>query len=335
MASKIPVIDIAPLVNPQKSERTTQKLVKDLYEALHSVGFFYIQNHGIPDEVVQKLLNYSKEFFALPKEQKMQIDMKNAGLAWRGFFPVGAELTSGKPDKKEGLYFGKELELDHPAVLNKTPLHGQNQWPRKPDFKPLILDYMARMTKLGHQLMNGIALSLGLDEAYFLQRFTDDPTVLLRIFNYPQHIWENEADEWGVREHTDMGFLTILFQDKSGGLQVKGLDNQWIEAPPINGTFVVNIGDMLEVWTKGIYRATPHRVRNQGTGDRISIPFFFDPNWNANLRPIPEDMLPPHKPKDSYGKIRNWDGVNLSRLTDITYGEFVWSKVKTVFPWLV
>jgi isopenicillin N synthase-like dioxygenase len=194
---------------------------------------------------------------------------------------------------------------------------------------------MEKATQLGHQLMKGIALSLGLEQEYFLKRFTTDPTILLRIFNYPKHVWENEADEWGVREHTDMGFLTILLQDNSGGLQVKGLDDQWIEAPPIDGTFVVNIGDMLEVWTKGIYRATPHRVRNQGKGDRISIPFFFDPNWNANLKPIAEHLLPSQEANAAYGKTRAWDGVNLSKLTDITYGEFVWSKVKTVFPWLV
>jgi 2OG-Fe(II) oxygenase superfamily len=95
----------------------------------------------------------------------------------------------------------------------------------------------------------------------------------------------------GVREHTDYGFLTILLQDQSGGLQVRSLDGEWIDAPPVDDSFVVNIGDMLELWTHGLYRATPHRVRNKGTGDRLSFPLFFDPNWQSSLAPIDPSLL--------------------------------------------
>jgi isopenicillin N synthase-like dioxygenase len=262
--------------------------------------------------------------------------MEKAGKAWRGYFPVGGELTSGKPDQKEGIYFGTELSGSNEEVKKGTPMHGANLWPASQElasFKKDVLDYMQRMTKLGQTLMEGIALSLGLPRDYFVQRFTTDPTTLFRIFNYPKHVWSQSADEWGVREHTDMGFLTILLQDDSGGLQAKAKDGKWIEAPPVPGTFVINIGDMLEVWTRGIFRATPHRVRNQAPGDRISLPFFFDPNWNASLKPIERKLLPTQYIPLSFGEDRLWDGVNLAKLQpDMTYGDFAWGKVRTVFP---
>src|SRR5690606_27276313 len=136
---------------------------------------------------------------------------------------------------------------------------------------------------------SGIAMSLGLEESYFADCYTGDPLVLFRIFNYPRWSRTSEEDEarWGVGEHTDYGVLTILKQDDAGGLKVK-TKSGWIAAPPIPGSFVCNLGDMLDRMTRGIYRSTPHRVRCVVARDRLSFPFFFDPNFHAVVQPIDE-----------------------------------------------
>lgn len=333
---KIPVIDISKLKD-NSGETDLEPTLDLIRRSLGELGFFYVSHHGISESLQEELMTLSRKFFAEDLDFKMQIAMEKGGLAWRGYFPPGGELTSGRPDRKEGIYFGRELSSDHPAVKSKTALHGPNQWPEKSEyvrFKDITLRYISELTELGHLLMEGIALSLGLDRKYFRERFSDDPTILFRIFNYQKHVWTEGEDEWGVREHTDYGFLTLLKQDDSGGLQVKSRTGGWIEAPPIDGTFVVNIGDMLEVWTHGIYKATPHRVRNQGSKDRISLPFFFDPGWSSKLQPIEKALLP----KDLLDRVateksERWDSLSLMKLpADLTYGEFLWEKVKKVFP---
>ena len=258
----------------------------------------------------------------------MRIDMARGGRAWRGYFAVGDELTSGKPDRKEGLYFGVELPADHPAVLAGTPLHGQNLFPEIPGFREVVLEYMAALTQLGHRLMAALALSLGLDESYFADRYTGDPLVLFRIFNYPASPAAASEASWGVGEHTDYGMLTILRQDDSRRLQVKSR-SRWIDAPPIPGSFICNIGDMLDRLTRGIYRSTPHRVLNSTDRDRMSLAFFFDPNYGAEVRPI--DQLAGHRIEDD--SQQRWDRANIHEIGG-TYGDYLLSKVAKVFPQL-
>ncbi len=170
--------------------------------------------------------------------------------------------------------------------------------------------------------MAGISLSLGLDKDYFRDRYTDDPLILFRIFNYPPNV---TSDSWGVGEHTDYGLLTILKQDDSGGLQVKSKLG-WIEAPPIPNAFVCNLGDMLDRLTGGLYRSTPHRVRNVSGRDRLSFPFFFDPNFNAELHP-----LPLNRGNVQDDKQERWDKASVHEFQG-TYGDYVLSKVGRVFP---
>ena len=254
----------------------------------------------------------------------MKIAMAKGGRAWRGFFPVGGELTSGKPDLKEGVYFGDELDEDDPRVKRGVPMHGANLWPDAvPELKPAVLDFMARTTEAAHAVMRGVALSLGLDAAYFARTYTSDPTVLFRVFHYPP---ARAVDgEWGVGEHTDYGLLTLLAQDECGGLQVKSRSG-WIEAPPIAGTLVCNIGDMLDRLTGGWYRSTPHRVRNVSGRDRLSFPLFFDPAWDAVIEPLPAHAAEAH---DDSGE--RWDRANV-HVFEGTYGDYLLGKVGKVFP---
>ena len=250
--------------------------------------------------------------------------MARGGPAWRGWFPLGGELTSGRPDRKEGFYVGAELDPEHPAVRAGTPLHGPNLFPaEQPELRSAVLAYLDAMTVLGHALVRGLAVGLGLDPDWFDRHLTADPLILFRIFRYPPSLTSDPG--WGVAEHTDYGLLTILRQDSAGGLQVHA-PGGWIEAPPVPGSFVCTLGDMLERMTAGRYRSTPHRVRNTGTADRLSFPFFFDPAWDAEVRPVPlPDGAPPAPARP------RWDGSDVGAV-DGTYGEYLLGKVGQVFP---
>jgi len=318
----LPVIDVAPLARGGPAAACAA-VAGQIQAACRERGFFYVTGHGVPAGLLDQLGDAAAEFFALPAAAKMEIAMERGGRAWRGYFPVGAELTSGRPDLKEGLYFGAELPADDPRVLAGLPLHGGNLFPRQvPRLRSLVLAYLDALTSLGQTVLRGVALSLGLDAGYFAEGYTADPTVLFRIFHYPP----SDDDGWGVGEHTDYGLLTLLAQDDSGGLQVAAPEG-WVAAPPLPGTFVCNIGDMLDRMTGGLYRSTPHRVKNPVPRDRLSLPFFFDPNFFARVQPI---ALPGRgvRPDD---RDERWDRASVHAFEG-TYGDYLLGKVGKVFP---
>jgi polar amino acid transport system ATP-binding protein len=322
----VPVIDVAALVDAVPARTEVARRIGD---ACRADGFFYVVNHGVDAELCERLHRLARAFFALDEPTKMQWRMALGGRAWRGYFPLGGELTSGRPDWKEGLYLGAEIGDEHPLVRAQTPVHGRNLFPEHaslPGFRDTVLDYIAALTRLGHRLMEGIALSLDLDAGYFAERYTADPLVLFRLFNYPSRpVPAQSSALWGVGEHTDYGLLTMLWQDDVGGLEVKTRGG-WVAAPPLPGSFVCNIGDMLDRMTGGRYRSTPHRVGINTSGrDRLSFPFFFDPNFNARVKPI--DGLP-GADDDSAAR---WDRANVHAF-DGTYGDYLLAKVGKVFP---
>jgi isopenicillin N synthase-like dioxygenase len=319
--SHIPIIDVSDLVAGRTGKST---VAAQIDTACRQSGFFYIVGHGVDTELQRRLMALSREFFSLPVAVKERIAMSHGGRAWRGYFRVGDELTSGMPDQKEGLYFGEELPADHPLVQTGTPLHGPNLFPEEPeDLRETALRYMAALTRLGHFLMSGIALGLGLEETYFSDHGTRVPLTLFRIFNYPP---PPRSDLWGVGEHSDYGLLTILLQDDAGGLEVKS-GSHWVSAPPLANSFVCNIGDMLDRMTRGIYRSTPHRVRNPAPRNRLSFPFFFDPNFFAPVEPInlPSGEIAPDD------RSSRWDKTSVHVFSG-TYGEYLLGKVGKVFP---
>jgi isopenicillin N synthase-like dioxygenase len=326
--SHIPVIDVTGLAG---SGADREAVATRLGAACRESGFFYAVGHGVDENLQRRLLELSRRFFAQDVETKMRVRMALGGRAWRGYFRVGDELTSGKPDQKEGLYFGSELPANHPLVLDGTPLHGANLFPEEPPgLREAVLEYMSALTHLAQRLMAGLAVSLNLEESYFADRYTAEPLTLFRIFNYPP---PREGELWGVGEHTDYGLLTILLQDDAGGLQVRS-QSRWVSAPPLAGSFVCNIGDMLDRMTRGIYRSTPHRVRNPAPRNRLSFPFFFDPNFFAPIQPIdvsglglPADDMPADDQPE------RWDHSSV-HLFDGTYGDYLPNKVGKVFPGL-
>ncbi|HEY9064147.1 MAG TPA: 2-oxoglutarate and iron-dependent oxygenase domain-containing protein [Burkholderiaceae bacterium] len=327
----VPVIDVSPLVtDPTAASAACAEVAEHIGAACRAHGFFYVVGHGVDEALCRRLDALSREFFALPETHKARVRMALGGAAWRGWFPLGGELTSGRPDWKEGLYLGAELPDDDPRVRAGWPLHGRNVFPDEPAaLRDTVLTYLAALTGLGHALMRGLALSLQLDARYFAEHGTADPLVLFRIFQYPSRPAAPDV-LWGVGEHTDYGLLTILRQDDVGGLEIKTAAG-WSAAPPIPESFVCNIGDMLERMTGGHYKSTPHRVALNSSGrDRISLPFFFDPNFAARVQPIPRYAQAAAQ-AIAADRASRWDHASVHAF-DGTYGDYLLAKVGKVFP---
>ena len=293
----IPSIDLSML---SQGASATDRLAAELDRACAEFGFFYLVGHGIEAALVASLMQLSREFFARSAEEKLRIHMSKGGRAWRGYFPVGQELTSGIPDRKEGIYFGSELSEEDPRVRNGLPLHGRNQFPELPGFGSAVLSYISALTELGHRLLAVLGRGLGCGANFFAEHYTGDPTILFRIFNYPGFddagTHPVQQGSWSVGEHTDYGLLTLLAQDSIGGLQVRN-GERWIDVPEVPGSLVCNVGDMLERLTRGRYLSALHRVRNSTERNRLSMALFFDPGFDAEMMPIP-DVQPQPGSKD-------------------------------------
>jgi isopenicillin N synthase-like dioxygenase len=290
--------------------------------ACRTTGFFALADHGVDGASRERLIEAAHRVFGLSRDRKEAVSLAHGGPAWRGWFPLEGELTSGVADLKEGYYFGRE----EPA--GALPLHGPNVWPDEvPDLRTEVLAWMASMERVGQQVLAAMAAGLGLASDWFERHLTGDPTVLFRIFRYPPHPDGAEAlARWGVAEHTDYGLLTLLAHDGTPGLEVR-VGSQWIAVDPDPDLIVCNLGDMLDRLTLGRYRSTPHRVRNVAGHDRISLPFFLDPAWDAVVEPLPLDdgwTTPPDRSD-------RWDHADL---TDVggPYGDWLLAKVSEVFP---
>jgi isopenicillin N synthase-like dioxygenase len=283
--------------------------------ACREVGFFLLVGHGIDPALLDGLDRAARAFFARPDGEKAEWAMPRAGKAWRGWFPVGGELTSGVADQKEGIYFGLEADAEDPR-----PLHGPNQFP--PGLREPVLAWMDAVAEVGQTVLAHLGTALGLGAGWFRRHLTADPVVLFRIFHYPP--LPDGADAWGVAEHTDYGLLTLLAQDGTPGLEVRAADGRWVAVPPDRDALVCNIGDMLERLTAGRYRSTPHRVLNASSAGRLSFPLFLDPSWDATVPPLELGEAAGPAPA-------RWDGGDPTAF-DGTYGDYLTAKVRKVFP---
>ncbi|MBB3001523.1 isopenicillin N synthase-like dioxygenase [Paraburkholderia tropica] len=269
----LPVIDIGGLLSAQADDRA--QVGAALHAACADKGFFYIANHGVPVALVDAARREAEAFFALDESDKRRVD-KALSPCNRGYEPLrGQVLEAGTPpDLKEGFYIGNELADDHPHVQARTFNCGPNQWPRhSPTFRPAMQAYFDALYALSKRLTRGLALALGLAEDHF-DGFCDDAMATLRLLHYPPQPAGALPGQKGCGAHTDFGCLTLLWQDEHGGLQVEDGD-AWIHVPPLPGTFVVNLGDLIARWTNGRYRSTLHRVVNVSGRERYSMPFFF------------------------------------------------------------
>ena len=207
------------------------------------------------------------------KKETVKISSSHRGWLAAGGAKMGDKQ---KADLKESFVWG--MQDENGDTVSDHPLRGRNQWPEfMPDLESAAMEYFEHAHQVAHHLMRGFALGLGLDQQFFLKT-SSRPLSRASFVYYPAQPAELGADQFGVGPHTDFGVLTVLCQDSVGGLQVEDINGEWIQAPPIDGTLVVNVADLLSRWTDGAYKSTPHRVVNSSGNERLSMVLAFDPN---------------------------------------------------------
>lgn len=284
----LPILDLSLL---DQGPDAAARFRDDLRAATHDVGFFYLTGTGVSAELESRLLQAAKDFFALPDADKLAIENVTSPH-FRGYTRVGGELTQGRVDWREQIDIGPEREppID-PDGPGYNRLVGPNLWPAaQPELREVVAEWHDHLTGIARKLLRAWALSLGAEEQYFDRHF-GDPQTLIKIVRYPGK--DDPTPQQGVGAHKDSGVLTLLWVEPGkGGLQVER-DGEWVDAPPVSGAFVVNIGELLEYATQGYLTATNHRVISPRFPDeRISVPFFFNPALDARLPIIdlPEEL---------------------------------------------
>jgi len=294
--NELPVIDISSLSSSRRADR--QAVAARIRAACIDKGFFYIVGHGVPQGLMDAAQAQAKIFFDLPEPEKAKI-AKSKSSCNRGWEPLKSQSLDihAPPDLKENFYLGLELAPDHPMVAAGRFNYGPNQWPENlAGFRPTMRAYHAALRDVSETIMLGLALSLDLPEDYF-RDFNRDPLSTMRLLHYPPHPADAAEGQAGAGAHTDYGALTLLLQDDNGGLQVRDADGTWINATPLPGSFVFNIGDAIARWTNDLYRSTLHRVINISGRERYSMAFFFSGNADHPLSCLPGCLAPGAAPK--------------------------------------
>ena len=298
-ASFIPVVDLA---GTDTSGVVRENAAQAIHRACRETGFFYIANHGVNADFVEAQFAAAKALFDLPLAEKMRLDMKQSPTT-AGYEPIGGQALDSQdansqkapPDLKESYYCGRELPEGHPLLAKKQRGLGYNQWPSDlTGFREQTIAYYDAMCALGDRVLSLIACSLSLDDGWFAPHY-QPASAMLRFIKYPPHPVNAMLNQLGAGAHTDWGGITILAQDAAGGLEVENVVGEWLAAPPIPDTFVINLGDLMARWTNGVYSSNMHRVKNNlASADRYSLPFFYSPQNEALIEPIPTCVTPEH-----------------------------------------
>ncbi len=274
----IPIIDLTSLIDGSDPIMVADQIA----HVCKNIGFLYIKNHGVDKQLIKEAYAQAEAFFDLPLEQKQKLNIINSGQTLRGYIPMYGENVDPENtrDFKECFDFG----LNEDKV---SPFFGPNQMPENPaKFKQTFELYHKAMMTLARKLISAIALSLNLPADYF-EALQKSPITIQRLLHYPPQEGNITQKEIGIGAHTDYGFLTILSQDDIGGLQVQNRNGDWISAPPVEDTFIVNIGDLVQTFTNDHYISTMHRVINTSGKERYSIPFFIDLDFDAEVSVVP------------------------------------------------
>jgi len=287
MSATLPVIDLEPWFAGTPQQRL--ELCQRVRQVGHEIGFFYVINHGIPAGISDSYLRTLKAFFALSPATRQAID-KQGSAQFRGWEQLGSELTNNQVDYREQIDIGVERS----AISDPDPYYmalvGPNQWPPQaeiPGFRETVNDYFMRLSEVSRQILRIMSLALGLDENHIERVFGENPSPYLKLIRYPQ----TRAGGHGVGVHKDSGFLTLLLQDENPGLEAQANDNTWYTVDPVPGSLVVNTGELLQLVTHNYFIATPHRVVNRADCVRYSSAFFYSPDLNTVLDPLPIDAF--------------------------------------------
>lgn len=301
MSQTIPVLDLAPLRDG--SPGALEKLGTELRHAFTEVGFYFVRNHGITQELLDETFAAAERFHAQPIEAKLAMKINEHNI---GYMPMRGATTRvnavgdvALPNANEAVFFKRDLPADHPDVLANVRFRGQNQWPALPGFRETVQAACAAFEGLGLRLLPLYARALNLPADYFAPFFTE-PMYTLRMSHYPDQPPTAPANEFGIAPHIDTSFMTILAQNRIPGLSLRLPTGDWIEAPAPEGALLINGGMMLRRWTDKRFLATPHRVINRSGRERYAIPFFMDASYRAVMAPITEDGSPGREPPIIY-----------------------------------
>lgn len=303
---EIPGLDLGPYMKGEPG--ALDKLASQLRYVLENIGFFYIENHGVPQDIIDRCFAASARFHALPMERKQAVKIDTHNIGYLGLNQSMQKHSkvelARKPNYNESFFCKRERAPDDPAVLAGKRFCGLNQWPEDlPGFREDVLAYHPELERLGKKILPIVARSLDLPADYF-DRFFDPPHFSHRMLHYPQRDL-SEPDQFGTGAHTDGSFLTFLIQNGVGGLQIRRTDGSWFDAPVLPGKYLVNSGDMMKRWTNDRYLSTPHRVLNTSGKERYSMAFFFDTNLDSTIACLPTCQSadnPPKYPPIKYGE---------------------------------
>jgi isopenicillin N synthase-like dioxygenase len=291
MPHSLPVLE---LPGPEADRATRTAFRTELRTAAERTGFFQLTGHGIDPGQTAELLRLTREFFRLPAAARDAVSNLRSPH-FRGYTRVGHELTGGRADRREQLDVALERAADppRPGEPGYRWLHGPNLWPAElPGLRPAVLGWLDALIPIAHRLLGELLLALDAPAGFFDTAFTPDPHVHLKLIRYPGRPDGVPADQ-GVGAHKDYGFLTLLLQDEIGGLQVLGPDRNWLDVPVLPGAFVVNLGELLELATRGRLTATSHRVLSPPTGtERFSIGTFYNPRLDYRVELLPGENAP-------------------------------------------
>jgi isopenicillin N synthase-like dioxygenase len=317
----IPIVDLSPWYQGNADEQ--KNVAGEVVSACCTSGFFYVLNHLVPPQLLTSVFKLAHNFFALPVQQKEKVSFE-LGSKNRGYIPLGAESSDPDAvrDEKEAYDFTHQIPAGASGELVMDRITGENLWAEHPaNLKPVIELYLEKCIELGRTLFQIFAVGLGLEQNFFENKI-NYPIAQLRLLHYPAQNPELISEEnLGIGKHCDYECLTILAQGDVGGLQVENLKGEWVEAPPIQGAFNVNIGEMLTRWTNGKFKATPHRVVNTSGKARYSVPFFFATNYDVNIKPL--DVCIPKGTSPRYEEILA--GEFLAARLDEIYGKYLGS----------
>ncbi|KAJ7681526.1 Clavaminate synthase-like protein [Mycena rosella] len=285
---QIPVIDLNDAAS--RDPATRRALADQIRDACVNVGFFYVKNHPVPEDAIAGAINAAGEFFALPTPAKLALDIHKS-TSFKGYTALLGENTD--PEGRGDLHEGFDIGWEQPAA---GPMSGANVWPPDaalPGFRARVLAYYHAAVELGQSLFPLFALALDLPETFFDDK-TTTPAAIMRLLHYPpqQPAVDDDGRVIGIGAHTDYECFTILWQDAAGGLQVQNADGKWIDAVPIPGTFVINLGDQFARWTNDVFKSTVHRVTNRSGRERYSMPLFFGTDYDVPLEPLPSCVSP-------------------------------------------
>jgi isopenicillin N synthase-like dioxygenase len=295
----IPVIDAGPAFRGEPSG--LDAAARQMRRACESVGFFYLAGHGVPQAVIDAAFRASREFHALPLEEKLRLKLNENNI---GYLPVNESMQRAstvhkatRPNFNESFFISHDRGAEHPDVLAGKPLRGRNQWPEGHDgMRTAMVRYFKTMEGIGEGLLPVLARSLDMPDGFFAPFFANEAQINLRFLHYPPQDTDDD-EQFGQGPHTDNSFITFLAREEVPGLAVRLPSGEWLAPPVIPGTFLVNLGNMMKRWSNDRFLSTPHGVLNDSGTDRYSIAFFYSPNPDSVIECLPSCAGPDNPPR--------------------------------------